>query len=149
MRHEVRLCFLLHIKLPLSEDLSQPPTQELYLFIHSDFSVVKERKNSTLQQQCFEQWYILETKPSTSIENTTNTVYTELQGLDNLPYLTSGTVTELSATLVARITWVLKQKMSNDCINKKLLALMFLHEKSNLLWKNINAMATQHFCSAF
>lgn len=83
------------------------------------------------------------------MENITNTVYTELQDLDNLPYLTSGTVTELSAMLVARIIWVLKQKMSNECINKKLLAFMFLHEKHNLLWSNINVKATQHFCSAY
>ena len=35
--------------------------------------------------------------------NITNTVYTQLQDLDDLPYLTSGIVTELSAMFVARI----------------------------------------------
>lgn len=47
----------------------------------------------------------------------TNTAYRQLQDWDDLPYLTSGTVTELSAMFVDRIICVLKQEMSSEYKN--------------------------------
>lgn len=48
-------------------------------------------------------------------------MHTQFQNLEDLPYLTSGTVTELSAMFVDRIIWVLKQERNKEWIKKKLL----------------------------
>lgn len=41
-------------------------------------------------------------------------MHTQFQNLEDLPYLTSGTVTELSAMFVDRIIWVLKQERNKE-----------------------------------